>query len=279
MNLKYVYFKGMGPFAAGEGLEIDDDVTVLTGANDTGKSVTLHLISLLNGNQNAREDDRNSDAYDAESGVFYTCKVRETSSEDSDSDSDIHKVELLYDPEDGSLDVNRVFDRKGNEIENHHTNRPNVRVIWIRVAENIHREFRVRDANNSEKLLLRMVFKTTNENDFKNLDTRRLRTVSRELSANLATIVPDKVGLQFQIQTLPDDVPKIAIDLEDNVGAITPIDQRGSGYNRLLSYLLLLSAIDLNSGQVVILLDEPETSLHADAQHSFRVYLDRTGCS
>ena len=272
MILTQVYFRGFGPYSEGTELKIDEDVTVLTGANDTGKSITLRLISFLNGKQKSAEDDKNSDRFDDESGVWFTFQVRET--DNGDSDLVTHKVELLHDPEDGSLDVNRMFDKLGNEIEDHSVNGPKPKVYWIRVGEAIRSEFQVRQANSTEKLFLQMAFNSVSENTLLSIGTKDFRRINRKLSENLNSIIPPNADLKFHMQPLSDGHPKIAIDLEDKVGSITSIKQRGSGYNRLISYLLLVSTVDLSDGPVILLIDEPETSLHADAQHALRNYLE-----
>ena len=273
MILTNVYLKGFGPYSDGAELEIENDVTVLTGANDTGKSVTLRLIRLLNGNRKANEADRNVDAFDDESGVWFTFQVGETN--DNDSDSSIHKIEVLYDDEYGSLEINRIFDRSDKEIEVHSATKPSPEVLFIRIVEEIRPVFEVRRANSAEKLLLQMAFDSVWEDALANISTQDLRAINRKLSKNLSSLISPSSDLTFHIHTLPGAHPRIAIDLEDKVGAITSITQRGSGYNRLLSYLLLLSAVDFDGGPVILLIDEPEASLHADGQHALRYYLEK----
>src|ERR1044071_3184331 len=61
MILKQLEIRGYGPFLFPTKLEVDENVTVLTGQNDVGKSAILQLIQLLCGASGASEDHQNFD--------------------------------------------------------------------------------------------------------------------------------------------------------------------------------------------------------------------------
>src|SRR5664280_1794566 len=61
MKLTHLRIEKLGPFYFRHELEIDPGVTILTGANDTGKSATLRLLALLIQNKSAAEMDVNQD--------------------------------------------------------------------------------------------------------------------------------------------------------------------------------------------------------------------------
>jgi len=49
---------------------------------------------------------------------------------------------------------------------------------------------------------------------------------------------------------------------------------RGAGARKLLGLMVSIAKVDSQSDQVCILYDEPESSLHADAQHILRTLLE-----
>jgi len=61
MKLTHLRIARLGPFYFRHEMEIDPSVTILTGSNDTGKSVTLRLLKLFLENRNVEEMDVNQD--------------------------------------------------------------------------------------------------------------------------------------------------------------------------------------------------------------------------
>jgi predicted ATP-dependent endonuclease of OLD family len=78
--------------------------------------------------------------------------------------------------------------------------------------------------------------------------------------------------LSFDIQS--GNNQEISIQLIDNQHHFSPMSRRGTGIQTLLSLLASLLEIDIIDHQILLLIDEPETSLHADAQHFLRRYLE-----
>jgi hypothetical protein len=66
MILKKLVIRGYRPFYTQTELIVDEQVTVLTGANDVGKTAILRLIGMICGQVGAQEDDQNLErSYDA----------------------------------------------------------------------------------------------------------------------------------------------------------------------------------------------------------------------
>jgi hypothetical protein len=82
---------------------------------------------------------------------------------------------------------------------------------------------------------------------------------------------------QFRFHEVGGDGKAIGITLVDGVQGYVEVGLRGTGVRRLLSLMgLLLQQVNPEE-QTVLLLDEPETSLHADAQHQLRRTLEGLG--
>lgn len=65
----------------------------------------------------------------------------------------------------------------------------------------------------------------------------------------------------------------LAVMLQDGHDGFTPLGYRGSGVRRVVTLLAALMEHDLTK-DYIILIDEPETSLHADSQHFLRTLLE-----
>ena len=61
MLLKKLVIENYGPFSSRAELDIEEDVTVLTGQNDVGKSAVLRLIQQICEGREANEDEVNVD--------------------------------------------------------------------------------------------------------------------------------------------------------------------------------------------------------------------------
>jgi ABC-type phosphate/phosphonate transport system ATPase subunit len=77
----------------------------------------------------------------------------------------------------------------------------------------------------------------------------------------------------FNLETA-GDFESIHIGLKDGDGGYTEFGQRGTGLQKVVTLLGQLAAENIGAFPSVILLDEPENSLHADAQHALRRFLE-----
>jgi len=106
---------------------------------------------------------------------------------------------------------------------------------------------------------------------------RQITRASEKLNGWLQKVFRSHSGLAFDL--IPDTAQrdKLSISLRDAHGGLTPLGSRGAGVRRVMTLLTALMANDYNDDYHVILVDEPEASLHADSQHLVRSLLESLG--
>jgi hypothetical protein len=81
--------------------------------------------------------------------------------------------------------------------------------------------------------------------------------------------------LEFDIRKITTNgTEKLILFFRDKHKGRTPMHIRGAGIQKIVSLMATLIGLDLNSEHLYILFDEPENSLHADAQHMLRSFLE-----
>lgn len=97
------------------------------------------------------------------------------------------------------------------------------------------------------------------------------------LNERLKSFFPSSMPFAFRFMDIAGQGKEVGISLVDGVQGYTPVESRGSGVRRLLTLMgLILQEANPNE-DCLVLLDEPETSLHADAQHTLRRALEALG--
>lgn len=300
MILKSISVSNIGPFygAKKTQIEIERSVTVLSGANDTGKSTILNLIALICRPHHATEDLVNiyrilesDDSWKVDQciGCEIVFEVTEyTASCFSIPTSVALKVGTdvvvtfrlapkLFEHSQVSIE----FPSTQTKFDSQIMRMP--KVVYLPLNDGINSSINLRSPNVMEQALLKLAFGQNTLSKLESLSeqarNRQMRIGGETLTAKLANLLPATSNLRFQLQyTGSADAPKINIELHDGnfdkLGATTGLHLRGSGLKRIISCLIMLFDIDTNSEQVYILFDEPENSLHADAQHSLRRFLE-----
>ena len=82
------------------------------------------------------------------------------------------------------------------------------------------------------------------------------------------------MSLTFLLTEVPQNPNQISLTVIDPIQVYAPLGQRGAGVRKIITILGHLAMTD-PALPTLILLDEPETSLHADAQHSLRRLLEQ----
>lgn len=103
---------------------------------------------------------------------------------------------------------------------------------------------------------------------------RQVRTANSRLSERLQRVLPPKLQMKFEIEILSSDSKDLIINIEDQFDGYTPLHLRGNGVRRVINLLAELMFLDPKTDKLFILFDEPENSLHPDAQHHFRSFLE-----
>ena len=288
MILNQLMIRGFRGFFEDQTLEIHPNVTVLTGANDTGKSTILDIIRWISGDIEFGEDDVNIDFDDKSSipwqenidiGVHATYTVL------SDNDY-LHQgvksgwtVEFVCRLMHSDLVVANIQDAAGARIKprnRHVVRRP--RSIDLGTQNDVRTEIPFRDANKSEDKLLQLAFGDNYWDTLESLN-RRNRNIRRDLANErlnnrLQDVKPESLTIEFSVDFESHDPLIISVGLRDQYGGRAWLPQRGEGYQKLIRLMFTLLTVDAKSDNVILIYDEPENSLHADAQRSFRRVLE-----
>lgn len=257
-------------------------VTVLTGANDTGKSTVLRLLRLLYTQTQHVELDRNVDLrdkpWDADSRVGCRAWFQFSSSELAAVPEKMRDVEARLEvhytsaPKGGRMDA--VLKLGGRQI--HHSFSPPI-LITLEPGASIRPTIDWRQPNATERRFLKLAFGADLET-IRAMSTSnrrfRVRDAEKRLNARLRKVLPKAMGTMEFTLGIPEAEPYlIDVGLLDGHGGHVPVHLRGSGVQRLLALMAELSNVEPGKSAMVML-DEPENSLHADAQHLLRDVLE-----
>ena len=298
MLLKSITPRNYGPFLAETTLEVDDRVTILTGPNDVGKSLLLRWIALMcDDTQEGKlvENDVNLDYQAAASTTWANDSTIGGSARfDVTEQSETYvpklkgakwqQVDVTFSlvPSVKSRQVTRVL-REGSPTQvSGFAIREMPRCICLpRRPDN-----QVRDVidltapNLPERELLETAFESPYESSrWQNISAPRLANALAKaedrLTQKLHQFLPEHLGVAFHIRAATGGERNISLHLRDGHGGLTPVGARGAGVRKLLTLLGVLMRIPALDGHVYLLFDEPENSLHADAQHFLRAILEK----
>lgn len=290
MILKSIKPNHFGPFASGTTLHLEPDVTVITGPNDAGKSLALRAIEILCTQKTIDGHEVNRDRTGEFNGKW-------------NDDSDIACVGHFEVTEAGSVKKGlpkntkpgsivavrrRMNTAKGNIFEIQiGTSRTMVeapfasppQILKLPLATEVRQEINFGDMNEAEDYLVGLGFGAGFSLDqHKNLDqinrSFRVSEAEERLNAKLRQILPVTLPLSFKLLEVGAQPELLGIGLVDEHRGYAPLGSRGTGVRRLLNVMGALLRVNPDDGHTIILYDEPETSLHADAQHMLRRLLE-----
>jgi AAA ATPase domain len=95
-----------------------------------------------------------------------------------------------------------------------------------------------------------------------------------DANAKLKRFLPPSLVLEFDFAPISTKREQISIQLRDGHEGHSPLGVRGTGIGRLIGLMAALLSASLDDQHYMILVDEPENSLHADAQHTLRSVLE-----
>ena len=132
--------------------------------------------------------------------------------------------------------------------------------------------------NSIEEKLLELAFGDNSWSRLESLDNKN-RNLQRDaandqLNERLARTKPESLAVEFFLDFESHDPLQITVGLVDRYGGRAFPHLRGAGYQKLMRLMLALLTINVDTENLLILFDEPENSLHADAQHSFSRVLE-----
>lgn len=293
MILKKLTVQGYGPFYQSATLELDPQVTILTGKNDVGKSALLRLIHMICNGTKAGEDDVNNDRIlDADVPLEADREVLCTAVFEVGSDYEKYltgqamsigaHVEINFELTRGKSKGISVVQNTGSHNATFAIQKM-PQTITFSTEEKIGSTIRSDTDNPLERKLLLLAF---GEGYHRKLHlnsaglSRIKRAANKQLNEHLSRILPQRMGnLIIDIEKSNQEqetATLFTIAFQDDHDGDTPLTLRGAGIRKIISLLVTLLSLNLDE-QIYILLDEPENSLHADAQHTLRKLLEELG--
>jgi len=291
MLLTKLTFEHFGPFSHSTELRLERDMTVITGANDTGKSSLLALIDSLCGAKPLAEEQVNIDrhfqtSHDWKHDDGITCDAEFQGTDYSSAHTnrtltsdDIVFVRLRLAPEVQRL-VNSTVTRKSESAA---TNVINVKswptAIRLSFAESLSSQINLAKPNERELQLLQAAFGP--EYSYHILEglspplfSNRVSAAEAAVNQKIRKLLPDAISFELKFTINSDNRELMMLNVHDSCYGHTPLTLRGQGVQRIVSALAQLLCIDTSKGHFIVVLDEPENSLHPDAQRSLRRFLE-----
>lgn len=291
MLLRKIRIENIGPFSSETPLSFEDRVTVLTGQNDVGKSLLLSLIE--------RITKRDASGAITEQEVALDHRIPPTAEWENDPRLKV-VARFCADPSQGGkeVEIEYLLAPKCWRIVGHgelvlhgqlcrgqiglesFAGWPKAVVIPANPDESISSEIDLTEMSGAERSLLRVAFgKDIHPNEFAKLPilARRtaVRTAEQRLNARLDGFLPPTLGYRFVIEPPVEQRPVVHLGLLDAHNGLTSFGQRGAGVRKLIDLLGRFAVENIGSQPTILILDEPENSLHADAQHALRYALEQ----
>lgn len=292
MILKKLKIFGFRPFFEEQTLKIEPDVTVLTGANDVGKSALLDILKRVAPGMDLgvpSEADVNEDMISRLDGPWhqvqdiYVVATYGLGAESNLPEFDGGELDTRWPASRDALNVADIRDNSGNHVESA-SFKPKTysQTINLGISDRIRPVLEQETIRPIERAFLEFAF---DSDDFwyklANLsprvqDQRREQANSR-LKTGLAAYKPESLQIELSLDFESRNPVKFLVGVKDRYGGFAGPHLRGEGYQKLLALMfrLIMFTVQQNdSSPMILLLDEPENSLHPHAQHSFRRVLE-----
>lgn len=303
MKLKSLQPRNWGPFSYQTEINFEEDVTVLTGANDTGKSCILDLLSAVLRWPNKNEM---SKVVQEKHWNYYRSDSHQNITWESDPDfnctgffdpSESLIKKLLIEPNhhikiDFSLAQNELGNAKAYIVHSERSIYTDVgspeskfilpHPIGLPIDSsgwNINSIIHSQGGSHNDILTKEAIFQGQNTLSRLNNQNRvQVRIKANRLIENyysrLTQLFPKSMHTKIDFRT---DGDSILLSVIDHDLRETPISMRGSGirsfFNLFPSFAIALSM----EKQILLWIDEPESSLHYDMQHKLRAFLEEIG--
>ena len=284
MKLKSLVCHNIGPFDKTP-MTFEPDITVITGRNDTGKSCVLRAIQLMltrNANELAVEHDVNLDHI---SGVSKSWLEDERIACDGvfsaglpglrDRDAKLH-AKLI-----GSQVAKTTYraeSLQGSGIQGV-TNFPRCLLFRQEEDEGVRQVVTLSAMNPTEQRFIGVAFGPKfNATALRDLSDHKFEQIvgraEAALNMRLNQMLPHTLRYRFRIKAIAGDRERLLVSLIDDHNFATDLSMRGTGIRKMINLLARLAIENIGTEPTIILIDEPETSLHADAQHTLRRFLE-----
>jgi energy-coupling factor transporter ATP-binding protein EcfA2 len=287
MHLTSVTINRVGPFYHETKLLLDEEVTILTGANDTGKSSVLSCLRILLTDRGMDEMEVNQDYLQESPGKWTEDQTITVSGEFRIDDRNEVPVDgYIFTPGDSATLLKRVGLQTGKTKEalirsKHHGN-----ASWafklpvlvdVQSTEKVRDLINLKSPNSTESALLNTAFGGFNHEKLSLMQSlnfnRSVRAAEERLNAHMKRVMPMEGTIRFSLQPMDGKRDLLGVYLSDRNDGITPFGCRGSGVQKMITFFSELITKAASAHHRIILIDEPENSLHADAQHLLRELL------
>ncbi len=295
MIIKSINISNYGPFSTSTFIQLDPEVTVLTGANDTGKTSLLRFVEMVWTRGTITEDEANIDRtltstvpWDQDTDVACVMQFQATPLSNKYmqrqelKDNSVFQVTFRFPPTGASRNIDYIQngDSKTN-IGKPITGNPKVLFISSETAQ-INPVINLEGPNAIEQKLLLLAFGHNPLEKLRKMSPWKLasalETANQQLNAALSRVIPKILKYEVKFQKAEgSNYFGLTLLFRDQSSGSAPIHLRGTGLRKLVNLVCMLLDRDFENNFTYILIDEPENSLHADAQHMFRRFLEELG--
>lgn len=295
MYIKHVTPINFGPFCSPTTLSLEKDLTVITGRNDVGKSSVLRLLDLI-----CSSEDSNA-VTQKDANISLLTQYSKPWNETRDFGAKVTLVSDSTSPEPLSrLPIGEEYSTKfyfapsqtGKAAVRKHDSIPkthrsasyNLTLGRMPNSQMFGDERILRSVLNlgkpspEEKCFIRAAFGEKFSLDhFMSVDEDSREDICTDaqerLQETMREVLPSELQFRFRFRPKSDDPGSIVIRTIDQDRGASPLTYRGTGAKKLYNLVLSILAFVSNKPGL-ILIDEPETSLHADAQRYLRRFLE-----
>ncbi len=295
-----------GPFYHPATLELEEDVTVITGSNDAGKSSLLRLIgycfdyNLESFNENDVNLDRNQEYVGNWSDEHLVqCQMRFAATENTKTNpNDVLATGVMtvgqeylidFGFSQGGKTTSAVKQLQGDPVlwqGGFSSGSPvqfrqgTIDVINLPSSQLVREIIDMAAPTSVEQGLLQIAFgigfnygqKLANASDLYVL--RELDRAATRLNKAVRQILPPALGFTFRLIQTTASKSHIALMVIDQHDGHTSLGLRGRGVQTIITLIGLLLTLRGRTNHTFILYDEPENHLHPDAQHALRRVLE-----
>lgn len=291
MILKSITPKNFGPFCGDSTLQLDSEVTVLTGPNDVGKSLVLRAIEILCSDRCADQREVNRTRIGEFNGPWKSdpsivCEaVCEISPEmvarggipgDWIAGTQVTVRKPMTEPAKGAP-IKEVRFKDSRSTPGIHFHKFPV-IVCLPLESSIRDVIDLAAMNEAESQFIRLGFGSQfSMEQHAALDeanrAMRLDEAAEKLNYRIKELFPSTMPMRVRFAE-GGNGGQLTVALVDQHQAYVANGSRGAGVRRLLNIMGALLRIDPDDGHTIVLFDEPESSLHADAQHTLRRLLE-----
>jgi hypothetical protein len=290
MRIKSITAHRIGPFYEPFTLGLDERVTIVTGANDVGKSSLLRALELAL-TENAADDafinhdhvQESQKAWSKDESI--TVEALVNLSEAVDIQNGGHQVAAGDHARIRRILAKDVAKTHTQTQLRHHGGSEHLRIKLPAIVKpgngggsRINDIIDLKKPGQLEQALLDAAFKArfdfTRLADMKPLAfTRAIRDAQEVLNRLLERVLPYPGMIKFDLLPVEGDRSRLGILVRDRHDGITPFGTRGAGVQRMITLAAELITYHRGAHHKLVLIDEPENSLHPDAQHLLREFL------